>query len=117
MSNAKKMTPAEQTAIRNELYGTALAAISDNFGYETEQIDGGSLVHLGNGQYAQVKIVYKDPEKFSLEAERQKFAEKQAKAAEREAERTAKALERKAKADAKAAAAAKKAAETTEDAE
>ena len=106
---AEKMNVKEQASVRAGLYETALNAIA-NKGLMTEIIADGALIHLGDGQYAKLKISVCDATKFSLEdarADYQEKLEKQAelaqKRAEVAAEKARKAAEREAKKAAKEA--------------
>ena len=54
---AEKMKVAEQAKYRAELYGAASEAFQSK-GYTTETISDGMLVHLGEGQYSKVKILF-----------------------------------------------------------
>lgn len=92
---AEKMSVKEQSTVRAHLYEVALGAIV-NDGKETEVISDGALIHLGNGQYAKMKISVCDATKFDLEVVRQEYQEKLAKQAEL-AKKRAEAAEEKAK--------------------
>ena len=101
---AEKMSVKAQAEVRATLYFAARDAM-ENLGYTTETIATGALVHLPDGQYAEVNISIKDPTKFDLQAARDVFAEKQVAAAaraEKAAEKAAKEAEKKAKAAAEA---------------
>lgn len=107
---AEKMKVAEQAAVRAKIYGVAGAAVED-IGYTTETISDGMLIHLGEGQYAKLKVSVCDPTKFDLEAERDAYAEKTREAAERAEKARLKAEEKERKAKERAAKAAEKAPE------
>ena len=106
---AEKMSVKDQAVVRARLYEVALNAIVGE-GYQTEVVADGALIHLGDGQYAKMKISVCDASKFNLEdvrAEYQEKLEKQAelaqKRAEAAAEKARKAAEREAKKAAKEA--------------
>lgn len=107
---AEKFSVAKQTEVRGELYDIVLSALNSN-GYETETVSKGSLINLGEGQYARVQVSYCDPTKFDIEAERTAYSEKLAAAAARKEAQAQKAREKAEKAAAKAAKAAAKDAE------
>lgn len=105
----EKMSIKDQVVVRSHLYEVALNAIV-NDGKQTEVISDGALIHLGDGQYAKLKISICDATKFSLEDEREAYQEKLAKQAElaqkraeAAAEKARKAAEREAKKAAKEA--------------
>lgn len=102
---AEKMGTKEQAVVRANLYEVALNAIVQN-GMETEVVADGALIHLGDGQYAKLKISVCDATKFDLEDTRNKYQAKLARAAEA-AERRAEAA--RVKAEKAAAREAKKA--------
>lgn len=89
---AEKMNAKEQAEIRAKLYDMVLAPIVQN-GMSTEIISDGALIHLGNEQYATIKVTIKDASKFNIEAEREKYRQKVA----RQEEKAAKAREKKEK--------------------
>lgn len=92
---AEKMSVKEQSAVRSHLYEVALGAIvADD--KETEVISDGALIHLGDGQFAKMKISVCDATKFDLEVTRQEYQEKLAKQAEL-AKKRAEAAEEKAR--------------------
>lgn len=95
----EKMTMKQAAELRNALY----AQIIDAVGEQTEPVVDGLLVHLPDGNFAEVKVVIKN-EKFDLEVARQAYADKMARAAERiakQAEAAAKKAEAAAKKTAK----------------
>lgn len=95
----EKMTMKQAAELRNALY----AQIIDAVGEQTEPVVDGLLVHLLDGNFAEVKVVIKN-EKFDLEVARQAYADKMARAAERiakQAEAAAKKAEAAAKKTAK----------------
>ena len=104
---AEKMKVAEQAAIRANIYNAAGASIQE-MGYSTETISDGMLIHLGEGQYAKLKVSICDPTKFDLEIERETYAQKMRDAAERAEKARLKAEEKERKAKEKAAKAAEK---------
>lgn len=108
MSEVKKLPVAEQAKVRKDLYDATVEALGAA-GYETETVSDGALIHLGEGQYALLKIAIKDPEKFDLDIARADYAEKQQKAAERAAKAAETAATKAAKEAEKAAKAAAKA--------
>ena len=77
----EKMGTKEQAVVRSHLYEVALNAIVQD-GKETEVVSDGALIHLGDGQYAKLKISVCDATKFDLEDTRAKYQEKLARAAE-----------------------------------
>lgn len=105
----EKMSAKEQVEVRANLYEIALTALG-NAGYATETVKGGSLVDLGNGQFAVLNIAVKNSEKFDVDEARQQYADQQTKNAEKKAEVAAKA-------EAKAAKAAERTAKTETEAE
>lgn len=78
---AEKMSVKDQAVVRSRLYEVALNAIVQD-GKETEVIADGALIHLGDGQYAKLKISVCDASKFDLDSEREKYSEKLRKQAE-----------------------------------
>lgn len=90
----KKMSVKDQVTVRSHLYEVALNAIVQD-GKETEVIADGALIHLGDGQFAKMKISICDATKFDLEDTRAKYQEKLAKQAEM-AEKRAEAMRIKA---------------------
>ena len=76
-----KMSVKDQAIVRSHLYEVALNAIVQD-GKETEVIADGALIHLGDGQFAKMKISICDATKFDLEATRAEYQEKLAKQAE-----------------------------------
>jgi hypothetical protein len=80
----EKLKINEQAQIRSNLYKITLGALQEQ-GLETEEVSNGAIVHLANGQFARIKVMYCNPEKFSLEKERELYQEKLSKAAERKA--------------------------------
>lgn len=78
---AEKMSVKDQAIVRSHLYEVALNAIVQD-GKETEVIADGALIHLGDGQFAKLKISVCDATKFSLDAARADYQEKLAKQAE-----------------------------------
>ena len=110
---AEKMSVKDQVVVRSHLYEVALNAVVQD-GKETEVIADGALIHLGDGQFAKLKISICDATKFDLEATRAEYQEKLAKQAEL-AEKRAEAARIKAeKAEKKAAKEAAKAAKEAE---
>lgn len=107
---AEKMSVKDQAVVRSNLYEVALNAIVQN-GMETEVVADGALIHLGDGQFAKMKISVCDATKFDLEATRVAYQEKLAKQAEL-AQKRAEAARVKAE-----KAAAKEAAKTPKEAE
>ena len=100
---AEKMSVKDQAIVRSHLYEVALNAIVQD-GKETEVIADGALIHLGDGQFAKLKISVCDATKFSLDAARADYQEKQAELARKRAEAAAiKAEKAAAKEAAKAA--------------
>lgn len=99
---ATKLSQKEQAEVRGNLYKVALGAIQA-LGNETEVVSEGAIIHLPDGQYARLKITYCNPEKFSLEVEREEYRDKLARAAERQEKAAAKAKEKAEKAAARAA--------------
>lgn len=77
----EKMSVKDQAVVRSHLYEVALNAIVQD-GKETEVIADGALIHLGDGQFAKMKISICDATKFDLEATRAEYQEKLAKQAE-----------------------------------
>lgn len=57
---AEKMSVKAQAEVRATLYSAAREAV-EALGYATETIATGALVHLPDGQYAEVNISIKDP--------------------------------------------------------
>ena len=105
-----KMSVKDQAIIRSHLYEIALNAIVQD-GKETEVIADGALIHLGDGQFAKLKISVCDATKFDLEATRAEYQEKLAKQAELAQKRAEAARIKAEKAAAKEAAKAAKEAE------
>ena len=101
----EKLTVLEQAELRKDIYAIAIKALEEKF--ETGPISDGVLIYCGDGQYASLKVTYKDPTKFDLEATIAEYDEKVAK----EAERAEKAIEAAAKKAEKATEKAKKDAE------
>lgn len=106
----EKMSVKDQAVVRSHLYEVALNAIVQD-GKETEVISDGALIHLGDGQFAKLKISVCDPTKFDLEATRAAYQEKLAKQAELAQKRAEAARIKAEKAAAKEAAKAAKEAE------
>jgi|SaaInl8_200m_RNA_FD_contig_21_1466618_length_396_multi_14_in_0_out_0_1 hypothetical protein len=102
---SEKLTAADQTVLRGSLYEVVGEALQ-GAGFVTEPVSEGMLADVGDGQFVTVKVTYKNPEKFDLDAIRAEYAEKQEKQAERKALAEAKAKEKAEKAAAKAAKAA-----------
>ena len=105
----EKMSPKDQAIVRSHLYEVALSAIVQD-GKETEVIKDGALIHLGDGQFAKLKISVCDASKFDLEKTRAEYQEKLAnqaemarKKAEAAAEKARKAEERQRAKEAKEA--------------
>ena len=94
---AEKMSVKDQAIVRSHLYEIALNAIVQD-GKETEVISDGALIHLGDGQFAKLKISVCDPTKFNLEDVREKYQEKLAKQAELAQKRAEAAAEKARKA-------------------
>ena len=105
-----KMSVKDQAIVRSYLYEVALNAIVQD-GKETEVIADGALIHLGDGQFAKLKISVCDATKFDLDATRAKYQEKLAKQAELAQKRAEAARIKAEKAAAKEAAKAEKEAE------
>lgn len=93
----EKMSAKGQVEVRANLYGIVLAALG-NAGYATETVKGGSLIDLGEGQFAVLNIAIKNSEKFDADTARKEYAEQQTKNAEKKAEAAAKATAKAAKA-------------------
>lgn len=110
---AEKMSVKDQAIIRSHLYEVALNAIVQD-GKETEVIADGALIHLGDGQFAKLKISVCDATKFDLEATRAEYQEKLAKQAELAQKRAEAAAEKARKAAEREAAKAAKAAKEAE---
>lgn len=107
---AEKMSVKDQAIVRSHLYEVALNAIVQD-GKETEVIADGALIHLGDGQFAKLKISVCDATKFDLDATRTDYMEKLAKQAELARKRADAAAEKERKAaEREAAKAAKEAA-------
>lgn len=106
----EKMSVKDQAVVRSHLYEVALNAIVQD-GKETEVIADGALIHLGDGQFAKLKISVCDATKFDLEATRAEYQEKLAKQAELAQKRAEAAAEKARKAAEREAAKAAKAAE------
>lgn len=104
------MSVKDQAIVRSHLYEVALNAIVQD-GKETEVIADGALIHLGDGQFAKLKISVCDATKFDLEATRAEYQEKLAKQAELAQKRAEAAAEKVRKAAEREAAKAAKAAE------
>lgn len=107
---AEKMSVKDQAVVRSHLYEVALNAIVQD-GKETEVISDGALIHLGDGQFAKLKISVCDPTKFDLEATRVRYQEKLTKQAELAEKRAEAAAEKARKAAEREAAKAAKEAE------
>lgn len=103
------MSVKDQAIVRSHLYEVALNAIVQD-GKETEVIADGALIHLGDGQFAKLKISVCDATKFDLEATRAEYQEKLAKQAELAQKRAEAAAEKARKAAEHEAAKAAKAA-------
>lgn len=110
---AEKMSVKDQAIVRSHLYEVALNAIVQD-GKETEVIADGALIHLGDGQFAKLKISVCDATKFDLDATRADYMEKLAKQAELARKRADVAAEKERKAAEREAAKAAKAAEKAE---
>lgn len=110
---AEKMSVKEQSVVRSHLYEIALGAIVGD-GKETEVISDGALIHLGDEQYAKLKISVCDATKFDLQAVRDEYQEKLRKQAEAAEKRAEAAAEKARKAEEKAARKAEKEAEKAE---
>ena len=108
---AEKMSVKDQAIVRSHLYEVALNAIVQD-GKETEVIADGALIHLGDGQFAKLKISVCDATKFDLDATRADYMEKLAKQAELARKRAAAAAEKERKAAEREAAKAAKATKT-----
>ena len=106
---AEKISVKDQAIVRSHLYEVALNAIVQD-GKETEVIADGALIHLGDGQFAKLKISVCDATKFDLEATRAEYQEKLAKQAELAQKRAEAAAEKARKAAEREAAKAAKAA-------
>lgn len=104
------MSVKDQAIVRSHLYEVALNAIVQD-GKETEVIADGALIHLGDGQFAKLKISVCDATKFDLEATRAEYQEKLAKQAELAQKRAEAAAEKARKAAEREAAKVAKAAE------
>lgn len=104
------MSVKDQAIVRSHLYEVALNAIVQD-GKETEVIADGALIHLGDGQFAKLKISVCDATKFDLEATRAEYQEKLAKQAELAQKRAEAAAEKARKAAEREVAKAAKAAE------
>ena len=104
------MSVKDQAIVRSHLYEVALNAIVQD-GKETEVIADGALIHLGDGQFAKLKISVCDATKFDLEATRAEYQEKLAKQAELAQKRAEAAAEKARKVAEREAAKAAKAAE------
>lgn len=104
---SEKMSVKDQAIVRSHLYEVALNAIVQD-GKETEVISDGALIHLGDGQFAKLKISVCDASKFDLEATRAEYQEKLAKQAEMAQKRAEAAAEKARKAAEKEAAKAAK---------
>lgn len=104
---SEKMSVKDQAIVRSHLYEVALNAIVQD-GKETEVISDGALIHLGDGQFAKLKISVCDASKFDLEATRTKYQEKLAKQAKAAQEKAEAAAEKARKAAEKEAAKAAK---------
>lgn len=79
-----KIPQKEQAEIRASLYEAALTAIVQ-MGFTTEKIKDCSLINLGDGKFARLKISICG-EKFDEDKARTEYAEDQARIAERKAE-------------------------------
>lgn len=110
---AEKMSVKEQAIVRANLYETVLGAVVAS-GKQTEVIADGALIHLGDGQFAKLKISVCDATKFDLENERAVYQEKLAKQAEMAQKRADAAAEKARKAAEREAKRAAKEAETEE---
>lgn len=77
-----KLPVKEQASRRSELYMIALGAIQQE-GLATEVVSNGAIVHCEDGQHYRLKIQYCNPEKFSIDKERETYQEKLSNAAER----------------------------------
>ena len=108
----EKMSVKDQAIVRARLYEVALGAVV-NEGMQTEVVSDGALIHLGDGQYAKMKISVCDATKFSLEDERAKYQEKLDKQAELAQKRADVAAEKARKAAEREARKAAKVAEAT----
>jgi hypothetical protein len=108
---AEKMSVKDQAIVRSHLYEVALNAIVQD-GKETEVIADGALIHLGDGQFAKLKISVCDATKFDLGAARADYMEKLAKQAELARKRADAAAEKERKAAEREAAKAAKATKT-----
>lgn len=106
----EKMSQKDQAIVRSHLYEVALNAIVQD-GKETEVIADGALIHLGDGQFAKLKVSVCDATKFDLEATRAEYQEKLAKQAELAQKRAEAAAEKARKAAEREAAKAAKEAE------
>lgn len=95
---AEKMSVKDQAIVRSHLYEVALNAIVQD-GKETEVIADGALIHLGDGQFAKLKVSVCDATKFDLEATRAEYQEKLAKQAELAQKRAEAAAEKARKAE------------------
>lgn len=93
-----KMSVKDQAVVRSHLYEVALNAIVQD-GKETEVIADGALIHLGDGQFAKLKISVCDATKFDLDATRAEYQEKLAKQAELAQKRAEAAAEKARKAE------------------
>ena len=77
-----KLPVKEQASRRSELYMIALGAIQQE-GLATEVVSNGAIIHCEDGQHYRLKIQYCNPEKFSIDKEREAYQEKLSNAAER----------------------------------
>lgn len=76
-----KLPVKEQASRRSELYMIALGAIQQE-GLATEVVSNGAIIHCEDGQHYRLKIQYCNPEKFSIDKERETYQEKLSNAAE-----------------------------------
>lgn len=77
-----KLPVKEQASRRSELYMIALGAIQQE-GLATEVVSNGAIIHCEDGQHYRLKIQYCNPEKFSIDKEREAYQEKLSNAVER----------------------------------
>ena len=98
----EKMSPKEAAIVRSKLYEITLNALVNDGGFDTEAVSDGALVHLGDGQFAKIRISVCDATKFDLNKIREEYKEKLAKQAEA-AEKKAEAARAKAEKEARKA--------------
>lgn len=97
---AKKLEQAAQASLRSKFYGI-VTNVLESEGYSVEKSVNGILV-ADEDQFVEIKVTYKNPDKFDIADARNQLAEKEEAAAERAARAAKKAAEKAEKARKKA---------------